>query len=205
MRYTLLAEGSTDEVLLPLLDWTLRHQGALRFDGEFARPKDKGLVERIKNALEYYPCDLLFVHRDADSRQADPRYEEIHKALAELDRPTPAVCVVPIQTTEAWLMFDEAKIRQAVGNRNGRVPLNLPNLSELENESDPKARLREILITASGKSGRRRDGFKSQIPAVLRRIADPSNDFSPLLRLSAFQRLQTDVRAILDANGWREP
>jgi hypothetical protein len=92
-----------------------------------------------------------------------------------------------------------------VGNRNGRVPLNLPNLSELENESDPKARLREILITASGKSGRRRDGFKSQIPAVLRRIADPSNDFSPLLRLSAFQRLQTDVREILDANGWREP
>jgi hypothetical protein len=100
MQYTLLAEGSTDEVLLPLLDWTLRSQGALQFNGEFAMPKTKGLAGRIKQTLEDYPCDLLFVHRDADSRQADPRYEEIHKALAELDRPTPAVCVVPIQTTD---------------------------------------------------------------------------------------------------------
>ena len=41
------------------------------------------LRERILNAVELFPCDLLFVHRDAEREYPQNRYTEIHTALNE--------------------------------------------------------------------------------------------------------------------------
>jgi hypothetical protein len=107
LRYTLLAEGSTDEVLLPVLDWTIRQHTSRVFRGEFAYRRGQGLTQKI---------------------------------------------------------LDAAILRQAVGKPNSRIP---------------------------------------QIPAVMRRITMQfTHDFSPLLVLRSFVRLQEDVKRILEIQGW---
>ena len=63
--------------------------------------------------------------------------------------------VIPVRTTEAWLLLDEAAIRRVAGNPRGRQPLRLPRPSQVENVSDPKETLRNALADASGKQGRR--------------------------------------------------
>ncbi|MCX6368023.1 MAG: DUF4276 family protein [Armatimonadetes bacterium] len=202
LRYTFLTEGSTDAALLPILDWTIQRHTKHIFTGEFAYRRGQGLAEKISNAMEDAPCDLLFIHRDSDREEPIRRYEEIQVALTDAKVEVPSIYVVPVRMMEAWLLFDIGVLRQAAGNRNSRAALNLPTLAQLENLADPKTVLREALRTASGQRGRRLDEFNKQIPAAMRRITQLTDDFSPLLRLSAFQRLQEDVRLTLEAQGW---
>ena len=102
IRYTLLADGTSDRALMPHLTWLLQQrlpeyavQAELAELGRLPR-RIVGLKERIQAALELYPCDLLFVHRDAEREPREARVEEIQKALAEVtkERP-PTVCVIP--------------------------------------------------------------------------------------------------------------
>ena len=58
------------------------------------------LSERISLSLDLYPCDLLFVHRDAEGDLQHVRTEEIHQALAAAAQRVqipPTVCVVPVR------------------------------------------------------------------------------------------------------------
>jgi len=98
--------------------------------------------------------------------------------------------------TESWLLFDERAIRSAAGNPNGTEPLNLPEVHRLELLPDPKALLSQLLKTASGLNSRRR----SRLPVHERvhRIPDYIDDFSTLLRLPSFQRLQADIQSAIE-------
>lgn len=161
LRFTLTTDGSSDRVLLRHLGWMLRRrlgpQVALQpqwADLRQLRSKPKKLAERIRFALELYPADLLFVHRDAESIDPSPRYAEIEQAAAEANADVPVVPVVPIRMTEAWLLFDERAVRWAAGNPNGRQALGL-SIKNVEANPDPKSLLREAIKTASGKTGRR--------------------------------------------------
>jgi hypothetical protein len=100
LRYTLVSDGSSDRALLPILTWLLvEHRVLCPIQAEWADlrwlpfpPKD--LAPRIKQSLDLYPCDLLFVHRDAESRPYAQRKAEIDKALASISLAhTPSVCV----------------------------------------------------------------------------------------------------------------
>jgi hypothetical protein len=211
-RFTLVTDGPSDgEMLVPILEWLLRmhcrsiginviHANTLR-----CREVPRRLEKRIAFALEAYPCDCLFVHRDAEGDSADARRLEIQKAIEGLDAKAhvPHVCVVPIRMTEAWLLFDSAAIRLAAGNPNGRVQLDLPPLSDLEYELDPKRLLHELLTVASEFTGRRKRSFnpKTKVRLVARRL----NDFSPLRKLSAFCTLESDINRIIKANEWMQP
>jgi hypothetical protein len=208
IRYTLISDGSSDRALLPILTWVLRERGGVnRIQPEWADLNrlpnpPKALQERILTAIDLFPCDLLFVHRDAEREDPEHRYEEIRDALKEAsarDFKTPAVCVVPVTMTEAWLLFDEPSIRQAAGNPNGKSPLNLPDLNSIELILDPKKHLSKILRKASGLSGRRLKTFNLSGAQI--RITDIIEDFSPLRNLRAFQRLEEDI-SILERNGW---
>jgi Domain of unknown function (DUF4276) len=204
-RYTLVAEGSTDEALMPLLDWTLQRFTPYVFSGEILYRKGMSLSEKAALAVEEAPSDLLFIHRDSDRTAPEHRYHEIDKALTLAQVMVPSVCVVPIRMMEAWLLFDSATLRQAAGNRNGRAPLNLPPLSQLEDLADPKSVLHEALQTASERRGRRLTEFKKQLPDAMCRIGQLTDDFTPLLRLSSFQQLQEDVQRVLESQGWCIP
>lgn len=204
LRYTLLSDGVSDQALLPLLTWLLRQQQVnCPIQPEWAdlrwlRHPPKTLANRIRTSLDLFPCDLLFVHRDAESGPREKRVTEINTALAELKQATVSavVCVVPVRMQEAWLLFDEPALRRAAGNPSGKQRLTLPPLGKLESLPDPKSLLHELLREASGLQGRRRKQFPASTNA--RRVAEFTQDFAPLRALPAFSALETDVAAIVE-------
>jgi hypothetical protein len=162
----------------------------------------QGLRERILSAIDLFPCDLLFVHRDAEREDPETRHREIRNALQEATQrgfQVPTVCVVPVRMTEAWLLFDEPAIRLAAGNPNGKNPLDMPELSIIEQIADPKSLIFQILREASGLTGRRLKKFNTADCRI--RITGLVSDFSPLRQLGAFQRLENDI-STLKQNGW---
>ena len=203
LRYTLVADGSSDRALLPILTWLLRQCcGAIPIQAEFAdlrllpRPP-KELSERINRSVELYPCDLLFVHRDAESASIEDHEAEIRRAIDEssVEDSVCVVCVVPVRMQEAWLLIDEAALRRAAGNPNGTQPLDMPDVQRLEELADPKQRISELLRQASGLHGRRLERFSWRSSA--HRVAEMIDDFSILYGLAAFKRLAAEVERVV--------
>ena len=198
LRYTLLADGTSDKVLMPIINWLLVYSGVpVAIQGEWADLSGysaKSLEDRLARAVDLYDCDLLFIHRDAEAQGREDRLSEISVAIrrATMALECDYIPIIPIRMTEAWLLISEYAIRYAAENQNGTVPLALPNLSRLESLSDPKECLYGLLRTASQKTGRRLREFKPQ--RLVHRIPDVIDDFSPLRSLSSFQALESDVR-----------
>lgn len=206
---TLVADGASDRALIPIITWLMRRFcGSRPIQAEYADLRrlpnpPKRLVDRIHRSVEYFPCDLLFVHRDAEDATLERRRSEITAALSDgLGVPTPAVCVVPVRMTEAWLLIDEAALRHASGNPNGTHPLSLPDVQRLERLPDPKGFLHDLMRRASGLRGRRLASFNRRLHGF--RVADCIDDFSPLFRLAAFQVLVEEMKAVVVANGWSD-
>lgn len=203
-RYSFLSDGPSDRVLMPALQWLLERHSKNVFVGEWAELRNlprppRSLGERIRACLNLYPCELMFVHRDAESFTRADRVAEIEQALASVDAP-PTICVVPVRMQEAWLLFDESAIREAADNPNGQEALELPALSSFEDILDPKEVLRNLLKTASGHSGRRLKKF--DVRERTYRLAQVLTDYSPLLRVPAFKALDSEVRKTISQNGW---
>lgn len=120
--------------------------------------------------------DLIVLHRDADRDGREPRLAEISAAAGRVMPEVPHVPVIPIRMTEAWLLLDEAEIRRVAGAPNGKVPLNLPKASAVENIPDPKTILKQTLSRASGLRGRKLATFNDRFPrnrALLLERIDP--------------------------------
>ena len=194
-KFTLIADGRTDDALIPILKWLLIQLGVnapepqLPILGSLRNPPKK-LQDKIAIALDLFPCNILFVHRDAESDEnpIENRTKEIRKAekLVKKTLP-PIVCVIPIKMIESWLLFNEDAIRKVVGNSNGKQELDLPKISEIETISDPKARFPS------------RRGKKVSIPSnYCIRVAEMIDDFEPLRKLSAFQELEKELKNTLN-------
>ncbi len=209
LRYTLLADGPSDRALLPILSWLLGKVVSVEFaiqpgwaDLRRLPARPQTLTDRIISAVDLFPCDLLFVHRDAEREPAAVRVLEIQNALEAANERgfgLPAICVVPVRMTEAWLLFDEAAIRRAAGNPNSRHPLSLPPLARLEFLPDPKSDLHDLLRQASGLRGRRLRRFEVRADAP--QVSHYINDFSPLSRLLAFSDLEIELRRVVEQEG----
>jgi len=162
------------------------------------------LEERITKAAELYPCELLFIHRDAENEPREVRQNEIEtavRAAAFEGGVAPVwVSVIPVRMQEAWLLFDEMAIRRAVGNPYGRIALQLPGLDRCEDLADPKTRLYETFRDASELGARRR--AKLRVAMMTRRIAEYIEDFSPLRSLSAFAALEQELREAIVRHRW---
>lgn len=194
---------------MPILDWLLR-----RYCPEFAVQPEwpdlarlpilpGTLTEKIEKALELcYPCDLLFIHRDSERESPEVRYMEITRALERITATPPVVCVVPVRMQETWFLFDEVAIRKASGNPSGRTRLELPTFASLERLPDPKQVLFDLLSQASEFSGARLKKFKKSQYRTVHRVSQNIDDFSPLLRLPAFQRLEQELLAVIRQQGW---
>ena len=191
LRYTLLADGSSDAALAPIIDWLLaQHLPSWSIVPQLARelgPVGLALEDRLPVALKFYPCDLLFVHRDAEKASPGLRLRQIADAMRRYDQMY--VPIVPTRMSEAWLLSDEAAIRLAAGNRNGRNALGLPVRRDWEGRPDPKADLESALRAAGGKSARREKQIKiSQLRGL---VAQYTGDFSALRGLPSFDRFET--------------
>jgi len=205
ITFTLLSDGSSDRCLLPHIHWTIDEALAgetYQLDAQWAdlrgqlRPANS-LADRIRRAVDLYPCDILFVHRDSESQPHTHREQEITAALGELtDLPLPlSIALIPVRMQETWLLIDEQAIRTAAGNPHGRIPLSLPRLGQLEGTARPKATLHTALKTATGLSSRRLQNFNPEARAF--QIGDCIADFGLLRQLSSFQRFEADVRRVI--------
>lgn len=209
LRYTLLSDGSSDRALIPLLTWLLQEHGVRwAIQSEWADlwrlpVKPRGLIDRIVSSVELYPCDLLFVHRDAERDPHSVRITEIQNAISDASRINvipPVVCVVPVRMQEAWLLFDEMAIRRAAGNPNGHQSLRLPELSTVESIPDPKNELYKLLRKASGLKGRRLDHLVASRRAI--QVSSFIRDFAPLRALPAFNALEDELRHVVIYQRW---
>lgn len=192
LTYTLLTDGSSDKTLIPIINWTLEQIPNIRFNSQYAEVSIKpsaGLLHRAAAAIKVYECDILLVHRDAETLAANLRIEEIREYLIELGKPY--VPIVPIRMTEAWLLIDEQAIRSAANNPNGTIELSIPTANRLENILDPKNVLFEKLKLASELPFGRLRKFRPE--SCRHRVAELISDFSQLRNLSAFVQFEDDL------------
>jgi hypothetical protein len=187
VKYALIADGSSDRALLPILRWTLRRMlpraalSLVAFQPRAAKP----IGDTTEQVRAGYGPHLIFVHRDAEKTPLSTRRLEVPDSQG-------VVAVIPVRMTEAWLLIDEKAIRRAASNPNGTMALSLPSPSRLESLPDPKQTLKNLLVQASGRKGRRLEHF-SRAQAV-QRVADHIGDFSPLDQLGAFRAFLDELK-----------
>lgn len=126
LKYTLIADGSSDKTLLKIIKWTLDDLfPKLPNEGTFAefhqiKEPPRKLKDKIQFTIKYYPFDVLFIHRDAESTDMDmieQRINEIKNDLIE-ELFNKTICVIPVKMMETWLLISEEAIKKASGNRN---------------------------------------------------------------------------------------
>ena len=202
LRFTLVADGPSDRALLPVLTWLLRqHCEGVSIQPEFSDLRwlpnpPQGLFRRIDKSMELYPCDLLFVHRDAEGESVEKRQDEIRAALerSERGKTLPVVCVVPVRMQEAWLLIDESALKRAAGNPENRQRLSMPPVKRLEDLPDPKRVLHDLLREASDCRGPRRlKNFNRDLGKCVQLVAEHIGDFGLLRGLTAFRELENQV------------
>lgn len=212
IQFIFLGEGTSDSGLIPHLENLCVQLGADEVTGaavDFRRLSGNiaGTVEaKLKAALKLEPnTNLIFVHRDSDSRDSMPRYEEIASAVAASAMPKAYVCVVPVQEMEAWILLDEASIRNVAGRRSGKVPLNLPRPNQVESIASPEERLMKALLDAAELTGRRRARFQAEFPTHRQLLLERLPTGGALLQVPSWTRLNADLAAAVKSIGLEEP
>jgi hypothetical protein len=197
VQTTLVTDGSSDVVLVRILQWLVSQLTNAEIEIKWAdlrglKERPRSLADRLVASIRLYPCQLLFVHRDAESQDPKLRYDEIVEANRS---GVNHVCIVPVRMQEAWLLHDVSAIREAADRPSGTDALEIPHPSRWEKLPDPKSVLHNALRTANGATGRRAKRFDPK--QATHRVADLITDWSPLRTLSAFVRLENDTRAAL--------
>lgn len=190
LRYTLLTDGSSDTCLIPIINWLIGvHYPHINYEHQFARNLGEigfDLDKRVRVSLNLFPSDVLFIHRDSEKEPMNVRLKEINDATESLSNVIP---VIPIRMSEAWLLSDEKAIREAVGNRNGKINLSLPAKKEWEKLPDPKRVLFEAMTKATEKSGRALEKFNPNRHRI--RVSELTENFSNLRGLESFDRFES--------------
>lgn len=207
IRYTLIADGSSDKALMNIIKWVLDdlfpkipNKGTY---GDFRMlqkpPRKDEVYKQIKCAEYYYPFDILFYHRDAESNSIaiiDERIAEI-KGQLDAEYHQKIVCIVPIKMMEAWLFIDEMAIKKAAGNKNYNSQVNLPSVNKLEMLTNPKEMLHDLLKKVSGLKSRRLKNFNVHQSVHL--VTEYTTDYRLLRHLSAFNKFEEDLKAAVDS------
>lgn len=205
LTYTLLGDGPTDQKLQPLVRWVLRNSTNRAISGfwadlSIAPSRPRTTRERIAAALEFYPSDILFVHRDAERISLPNRIAEIQRVIPD-NTETSVIPLVPVRMTEAWFLSDEAAIRTAANNPGGRVDLALPPLRRCEDLPNPKEILATALETASDLRSKRHLNRFNVVNSA-HRVAELTEDFSRLRVLHSFAEFESAVQTLVAAKGW---
>lgn len=199
VHFVLISEGPSDEGLLSHLENLCIEAGADEVTGiapDFRRlpePVGRTIQEKLRATLLLEPeANLILIHRDADSRDAEPRYQEISRSVAQCNLTKHWIAIVPIQETEAWLLLDEAAIRLVSGKPNGRNNLNLPTPHNVENVARPKERLQQALIQAAEVTGRRLRQLRRDFPTHRKLLLLRLTVDGPLIDVPSWRRMRDD-------------
>ena len=139
ISYTVVADGGTDRLLVPIIDWTIH-----RLDPEvdILEPEFEKRTSSVDEYFgSYIPTTMLvFAHRDAEG-------SSINHRLSEFDNVSGVVPIVPVRMSEAWLLIDGDAIAQAA---DSRATVAVPRLNTLEQIADPKTELETPSVRGSG-------------------------------------------------------
>lgn len=204
---TLVADGSSDRLLKPILEWLLSQHllpgSAINIQvpdwGRFPRPVST-LPAKLLAAKEFFTADVYFIHRDAEKKATwQERGAEIDASVRRVDAGLTYVRIVPVQMTETWLLHNEKAIREVAENEDGRGRLALPPVKKLESLPDAKMYLLGILREVSGLTGRRLKKFEAHERRRLHRLADLQQEqgFAVLRALPAFQELEQEIQNLI--------
>lgn len=197
--YILISDGTSDRVLLHIIDWTFltvlgREVNGERADFSFQKRPPISLAEKISAAANLYETGLIIIHRDAEKETIHDRDKEIETAIEAANSAGKTLKIIPVRMTEAWLLFDaEAILKTAAAAKNTVMPV-LPDFKKLEMLPDPKETLSELLRKASGLAGRRLK--KLNVPFLIQLLPQFINDFSPLEKLPSFQHFRQQIEAL---------
>jgi hypothetical protein len=203
IRYTLIADGSSDSTLLKIISWTLNDLfPQFTYEEQFAdfrnlKTPPKTLEDKIKKASIRFPYDVLFIHRDAESTSKnvfENRINEI-KAVLKVEHESITVCIVPVKMMENWLLFDTEALKKAAGNRNFRGEIDIPSFKNLEGINQPKEKLHNLLREISGLKGRNLDKFN--VHQAVHLVADYIEDFSKLRSLDSYKAFEEDLKRVM--------
>lgn len=206
-RYALISDGTSDKVLLKIIDWTFQQFLGVETSGEqadfyFSPQKLKSLSEKIEFVVrEFDDIDFIVVHRDAEKETFEKRESEIENEVAKIRASLSnrnVLPVIPVRMTEAWLLFDAKAIANAAGNPS-LIPLpTLPALNKLEKIVDPKKDLEDLIRQSCGLKSR---GLKKlNTRQCIQLIPEFIEDFSPLLQLPSFQNFRDKILAAFAEN-----
>lgn len=190
----LIADGTSDRALIPLLKLLLKEHLRLPFEEpQLIQGDSNDLQSKVHTALTKFSLDILFVHRDAENESWEKREEEIRNATPH-NLKNKVVSVIPIKMTEAWLLTDPSAIRSAVGNPNSTEPLNLPKVSKIE-ASAAKKMLFDALTLASEFGAQRRRKFRPE--QYRHRVAELTTDLNLIRQLPSFKRMEDQLVPVL--------
>jgi len=194
LSVALIGDGKTDEMLWPIVRWSLQDRYGdelpLRFTGFVNRAARRPRIA-VDEVIRRFAPELIVFHRDAEGQDPQIRREEIPDLVD-------VVPVVPVRMTEAWLLIDAAAIANAADNPNFSG-LKMPELDRLEHIPDPKSVLESLLVQASDLAGpRRRKRFSRDLTARVGAVADYIESYAPLRALSAFVRFEADLHGWVD-------
>jgi len=207
-----IAEGTSDGPLADLVATLCAERGLLL---DITIPDFSLLQDKVKKdpgsrlsasrELMGAEVDVVIIHRDTDNTDTAKRLAEMHEAMAADGRTVPLIPVIPVRMTEAWSLLDEAAIRSAAGNPNGRNSLTLPKPNRVESIADPKQLLREVLLEASGATGRRRRMVAARFDQNRRRLLQDIDPNGPISQLPSWQALVEAVDVAVAAVRDRQP
>lgn len=205
VRFLFIGEGSSDNALTDHLERCCILAGADEASSvapdlsRLPEPVGHTVTAKLRAALRLEPTvDFVFLHRDADSRDPEPRHEEVYRAVQEVAATLSYVAIVPVQETEAWLLLDESEIRMVAENPGGNIALSIPAPTAIERIADPKSHLTEMILNASEQTGRRRNRIKRRFPqkrALLIRRLDPEGR---VREVPAWTRMFLDLRSLIN-------
>lgn len=217
MRYlsaALYCEGPTDARFLgPLLE-RLCIEITMQADGpvEVApvldlqdRPADRARIraERIERAARdsLSAWTVLFVHADADDRDTRTAFDQRVKPAIDrlgdvVGRDRCIVAVVPVRSTDAWLLADLAALRSALGSNLDAQALerDVAMRHGIERIGDPKALVDRIF------EGPFRRGRRTPRATLVTELGQTAS-LDALRRLDAFARLESDLKRALRERG----
>lgn len=204
VRFLLVCEGSSDRERVPHLEQCCVLAGADEAGGvapdlsRLPAPIGHTVAEKLRVALRLEPrVDFAFLHRDADSRDPQPRYDEIQAATREVAADLRYVAVVPVQATEAWLLLEESEIRMVAENPGGSNFLDIPNPSVVENIVDPKERFEWIVLEASERKGRRHDRIRKNLPQKKRQLIRGLDPRSSVSEVPSWRKMFSNLESLM--------
>ncbi|MFJ5842164.1 hypothetical protein ACIQGO_36390 [Streptomyces shenzhenensis] len=203
LRVLFLSEGSSDGGLVPHIE-----RVAAQVDvpvivsapdlSWLRKPVGREVSDKLRAARELSEdFDLALLHRDADKFSTETRRDEISTSVAAVWPNLAYVPVIPVRMLEAWLLLDEAAIRQVAGNPKGRVDLQLPKASTVEKVPDPKKVLKETISKASELRGRRLEDLNKRFPRNRHRLLELLDQEGPVSEVTSWRTFVAELSEAL--------